>query len=131
VANCRGKEAAGARGNIWWNIQPLMENRKGIVNVFKDELYNKPALTPPMARFAGQPVAAPQVAVQGRKLELSHQDAAPLRAWTVYRPAGDSWELDRIVPGNQKSVELPAGRWAVAAATKHGNESQGVVVDLS
>lgn len=131
VEICRGKEAQGARGNLWYNVQPLLENRQGIVSVFRDELYARPALTPPLARTAGQPVQPPSVRVSGRKLQIENQDAVPVRAWTVYRPQGEGWELDHIVPGEQSSFELPAGRWAVAAANKLGNESQGVVLTLS
>ncbi len=130
VRICRGKHAQGSQGNIWYNVDPIMENRKGIVNVFKNELYNKPALTPPIARTAGAPVVAPALTLEGHKLTLQHQDGVPLRAWTVYKDVQGRWELDRIVPGEQKSFELPAGRWAVAAATRSGNESQGVVVSL-
>lgn len=131
VAITRAQHDNGAQGNIWYNVGPLLENRRGIVSAFKDHLYGEPALTPPLSRFKGQAVAAPEARVEGRQVSMTHRDGVPLRAWTVYRPKADGWELDRIIPGDQSTFELPAGRWAIAAANKHGNESQGVVVDFS
>ncbi len=128
VEICRSRAEQGSQGNIWYNVGPLMENRQGIADVFQDELYARPALTPPLAGAAGRQVAAPEVRVEGGALQLVHRDDAPLRAWTVYRREGDRWELDRVLPGEKTTLELPAGEWAIAAATKHGNESQGVVV---
>jgi uncharacterized lipoprotein YddW (UPF0748 family) len=130
VALSRAKYPAGSTGNIWWHIAPLMEDRKGIVKVFKDELYKDPALSPALSTAAGKTVAHPSVQVVDGKVQLQHQDSAPLRAWTVYKQQGDQWKLDRILPGTESSVELPAGKWAVAAATMHGVESKGVTVTL-
>lgn len=124
----RSRAEQGSQGNIWYNVGPLLENRQGIADVFQQELYARPALTPPLAGAAGRQVAAPEVRVEGGVLQLEHRDGAPLRAWTVYRREGQGWELDRVLPGEQRTLELPAGEWAVAAATMHGNESQGVVV---
>jgi uncharacterized lipoprotein YddW (UPF0748 family) len=131
VALTRAKAEQGAQGNLWWNIGPLMENRQNIADVCGDEFYAKPALTPPLSTAAGKTVSHPQVRVEGGTVQIQHTDAAPLRAWTVYRKEGTGWELDRIVAGTQTEFELPPGQWAVAAASKHGVESQGVVVHVA
>ncbi|GMU57241.1 MAG: hypothetical protein AMXMBFR33_63870 [Candidatus Xenobia bacterium] len=133
VRICRGKAEQGATGNIWYNVDPLLKNRQGIVGVFRDELYQKPALTPPIARTAAREVSPPAVELEGRTARLAHTDGAPLRAWTVYKETitAPGWELDRIVPASQSTVELQPGRWAIAAATRNGNESRGVVVSVT
>ncbi len=126
----RKKYAEGSQGNIWWNVGAIMQDKQGIQKVFKDEFYARPALTPAVSTAAGKAVAHPSVQQEGGKVRLQHQDAAPLRAWTVYKQEGDQWKLDRILPGDRNEVELPAGKWAIAAATKHGAESQGVTVTV-
>jgi len=131
VALARAKADRGSQGNLWWNIGPLMENRQNISKVFREEFYPTPALTPALSTAAGTKVSHPNLEVSGRTVRLQHTDAAPLRAWTVYRREGQEWKLDRIVPGSQNQVELSAGQWAVAAASKHGVESKGVVVDIA
>lgn len=117
-------------GNIWWNIAPLMENRQNIVRTFKNELYSEPALTPALSTAGGKTVTPPEVKLEDGKVELHSTDSAPLRAWTVYRQDGEQWKLDRIVPGEENQLQLPAGKWAIAAASMHGVESKGVVVDV-
>ena len=131
VALSRAKTEQGSQGNLWWNIGPLMENRQNIKKTFAEEFYPSPALTPPLSSAQGKTVSHPQVQVEGGKVQLQHTDAAPLRAWTVYRKEGDKWALDRIVAGTQTQLDLPKGQWAIAAASMHGVESQGVVVDVA
>ncbi|MGE0493395.1 MAG: glycoside hydrolase family 10 protein [Vulcanimicrobiota bacterium] len=130
VALSRAKHEAGCQGNIWYNIAPLMENRQGIADTFRNELYAEPALTPVMAKARAQTMAHPEVSQSQGKIELRNRDQQALRAWTVYRQDGDGWKLDRIEPGENSSLELGPGRWAIAAASRQGVESQGVVVEV-
>jgi len=120
-----------ADGNLWWNVGPLLENRQNIADVCAQEFYAKPALTPPLANAGERKVAPPQVEQSEGKVRLQAGDQSPLRAWTVYRQDGEGWALDRIIPGTQSELTLPRGQWALAAASKHGVESQGVVVTVS
>jgi len=127
----RAQSDNGCTGNIWWHVAPLMENRHNIVKTFRDELYAEPALTPALSTASGKTVVHPEVSVEGATVQLQHKDSAPLRAWTVYQHDGKAWNLARIVPASENQLELGKGRWAVAAATMHGVESKGVVVDLA
>ena len=133
------RELRGAWVASIWNLNfpsrptlPTDQQNQGIVGVFRDELYKQPALTPPIARTAAREVSPPTVEMEGRTARLAHTDGAPLRAWTVYKETitAPGWELDRIVPASQSTVELQAGNWAIAAATRNGNESRGVVVSV-
>ena len=131
LALSRKQADKSCKGNIWWNVGPLLENRKGIRDTFSTEFYRQPALTPPLASAIGKTVVPPQVATLGEGLvSLCHNDEAPLRAWTVYHQQGETWTLDRIVAGSENQVHLASGKWAIAAATMHGQESLGVVVNV-
>jgi uncharacterized lipoprotein YddW (UPF0748 family) len=123
----RGRTDANAFGDIWYNIGALQANTSGIRDVFRDELYATPALPPPVFDLQGVPVSAPTVIGQTDGLTVSHPDA---RFWVVYAEDGADWRIDRIVSAEESFIDLPAGRWAVTAAAKHGVESQGVVVQV-
>ena len=121
---------AGA-GNLWWHVGPILENRAGIRDVFKNELYKQPALTPVLPEAPDTPVLAPEVVQTAEGITLQHQDEAPLRGYTVYEQRENDWHLHKIVPAKTEKIQLPSGTWAIAAASMHGVESQGVVVQVS
>jgi uncharacterized lipoprotein YddW (UPF0748 family) len=123
----RGAETLGATGNIFYHIGPILQNRDGIADLFRDELYAAPALTPPAAGQRPVP-AAPVVVADGGGWRLVHADATPLRAYAVYRADGDAWTLDRLLPADATGLQLPVGRWAVSAVNRYGDESRGVVL---
>ncbi len=123
----RGRADANALGNIWYNIDPLVENRSGIRDVFRDELYPTPALSPPVFDLLGVPVDPPEVVASPGAVTVAHADA---RWWVVYAPDGTGWTIDRIVDASETTFPLPAGRWAISAAGKHGVESLGVVTTV-
>ena len=126
----RRHAGAGGAGNIWWHVGPLLKNQEQVKNLFKNDLYRRPALTPPLPETRGRVVEAPEVTLEGNRLRFRHQDSAPLRAWTIYRKEGEEWKLDRILTAEESECALSNGTWAVAAATRHGLESAGVVHEL-
>lgn len=120
----------GGAGNIWWNVEPILKDKPGVRDLFKNELYARPALSPVMPEAVGSTVHPPSLGVNGREITPIHNDRIPLRAWTVYRQEGDQWTLDRVVPSSTEKFELEPGTWAVAAAAKSGVESKGVQVEI-
>jgi uncharacterized lipoprotein YddW (UPF0748 family) len=127
----RRYRAQGAMGNIFFTIDPFQSNRMGIADVFRREYYQRPALTPPLAPMRGASLSPPDVVVEGRTVRVSHAGTTPMRAWVVYAEQADgTWAIDRIVPAAQASFSLPAGRWAVSAASRHGVESLGVPIEV-
>ncbi len=126
----RDQRARGARGNIWFTVQPFRSNRMGIADVFRSEFYQQAVLTPPMAGTRPRP-ATPAVTVMSRTLRPAHPDARSLRAWVVYRDNSGRWELDQVVPAGDATVTVSAaGRYAVSAANRYGDESLGAVVSV-
>jgi uncharacterized lipoprotein YddW (UPF0748 family) len=123
----RAQEARGARGNIWFTVQPFQSNRMGIADVFRANYYQQGVLTPPMAGTRPRP-PTPTVTVAARVLRLAHPDARALRAWAVYRDVSGRWELDQVVPAAQTSATVTmAGAYAVSAVNRYGDESLGAV----
>lgn len=116
--------APAVNGNIMFQIAPLMENRMGVADAFRDVMYAAPALSPPHAG-ADDVVAAPRV-VAGDPVMLSHSD--PLRAYAVYRDVAGELVLDRVLPRDATNVSLEPGRYAISAVSLRGVESRGQVV---
>mgnify|MGYP003585054219 CR=1 FL=1 len=117
--------AQPCQGFIIWNIAPILENRQNV----KEELFAGPTvLTPPLASSATRTAAAPEISQQGARVSLTHTDAVPWRAYTVYAWDQDHWSLRQILLASQ--LELPSGRWALASVSRDGVESQGCVVSV-
>jgi uncharacterized lipoprotein YddW (UPF0748 family) len=130
VTLTRAQEARGGRGNIWFTVQPFQSNRMGIADVFRSEFYTGGVLTPPMAGRRTAP-AAPTVTATGRTLRFTHPDARTLRAWAVYREVSGAWQLDRLVPAATAMADVTAaGRYAVSAANRYGDEGRGSIVTV-
>jgi uncharacterized lipoprotein YddW (UPF0748 family) len=130
LENTRLAQKMGATGNIFYHIGPVLTNQSGVADVFRDELYARPALTPPQAGER-PPAAPPLVGVDGARIALTPVDVAPVRAWGVYRPEAEGWMLDHLLPGDTREVTLTPGRWAISAVNRYGDESPGVLVAVT
>lgn len=128
IALVRAQRAQGARGIILWNVAALEEDRAGVRSRFADEWFAEPALPP--ALLDAPAVAPPRVTVSGAEVAVTPVDPVPHFAWTVYADTGGAWTLASIVPGDQGRIALAPGRWAVAAVTRSGAESPGVVIAI-
>jgi uncharacterized lipoprotein YddW (UPF0748 family) len=126
----RKHAGAGGAGNIWWNVEPILKDKPGVRALFRDDVYKEPALTPALPQAGLETVAPPSLKVFGNEVELP-QDTDDVRGFTVYKKdQTNQWKLDRILSGDTEKVQLAPGSWAIAAATRHGVESLGVVVDV-
>lgn len=119
----------GTGGNIYFQIEPFDSNRMGVRDVFADEYYSEPALTPPLASAFGETFAIPTVEATDDGVMVSH--SATLRAVTVYEEADGGFAPVELIPAGTDpvSVTLEAGRWAIAAVDRRGVESLGVVIE--
>ncbi|MCB9745823.1 MAG: family 10 glycosylhydrolase [Alphaproteobacteria bacterium] len=124
----RRYQGRGATGDMWYHIGPLQTNLAGISDVFRDELHATPAWPPPTRALMADTLPAPRLSVDGGRVSPSH--GQPVRAWGVYQERDGAWEIARIVPGTEASIELSAGRWAISAIGLGGVESAGVLVEL-
>jgi uncharacterized lipoprotein YddW (UPF0748 family) len=122
-----------SKGNIFFQVQPLLADTLGINAALYDEFYAQPALTPPLAERLDQVVTPPRVTIVDNTAMLEDLADQSLRAWVVYFDDAGTWQLDRIVPvgdGGGDAIDLAPGRWAITAAGWHNVESQGVLVEL-
>jgi uncharacterized lipoprotein YddW (UPF0748 family) len=130
IALTRAQRARGALGNVWFSVSEVRDDRMGFATMLRTEANARPALTPPMAGQRPTP-RAPEVAAVPGAVTVTEGAPGRWRAWCVYRAAAGSYELERCVPAaNPARVMLPAGRYAVSAVDRRGDESLGAVVDV-
>ncbi|HFE47538.1 MAG TPA: hypothetical protein ENJ18_18965 [Nannocystis exedens] len=124
----REQSEVGARGNIYFNVEPILDDWEGFASMLGNDLYISPALTPAIAAASGISVTAPEIDQNGDTITLMPGGSEDLRAYSVYYDADDQWLLDRLVPIAQDSVQLSSGTWAIAAVSRSNIESLGSVV---
>ncbi len=126
----REQSEVGARGNIYFNVEPILDDWEGFASILGDDLYVSPALLPAIAAAADMSVTAPEFDLQGETITLlkTPGDSEQLRAYSVYYDADDQWLLDRLVPATEDSIKLSSGTWAIAAVSRSDVESLGSVV---
>lgn len=143
VTITRSLRNQGARGDLHFRAAFVANNvagaaepdggvriASGVHDLFKTQLYAKPALPPVLPR-AGASVApaVPFVSVVGSSLSVTNPVPATVRFFTLYREvAAGQWELTRVLGGAQVSFPVTSGTWAVSAIGRGGAESQGVRV---
>jgi uncharacterized lipoprotein YddW (UPF0748 family) len=125
----RAHELQGSLGTIGFRYQTLADNVEGLGDLFEQELYATPALSPQMVVARGATAEPPSVDLDGSLATPTHEDPMPLRAFCLYREQPSGFVLQQIGPPDT-SFDLGPGVWALSAVTRQGVESSGVVVRL-
>ncbi len=125
----RGYKNQLSLGNIFYSIKAFKDNREGVYENFKNSNYATPALVPTMPELDAAPPAPPTgVAVKNGQISWKPAAGGDIRSWTLYKQDGDSWKLLRVLPVATTSVSVESGTYALSAADRMANESEGVVV---
>jgi hypothetical protein len=94
-----------------------MANTKGVLGLFRDELYARPAL-PPVVPRAGAAVAPPEPYVlrEGNTVHLTSPLPQSVRFFLSYRETQPGqWELMGVYGGTQVDLPVSSGTWAFSA----------------
>ncbi|HYO53899.1 glycoside hydrolase family 10 protein [Archangium sp.] len=122
----------GAQGDIHFRKAFITSNTKGVLGLFRDELYARPALPPVLPR-AGGAVAPPEpfVLLEGNTVHVTSPLPQSVRFFLSYRETQPGqWELMGVYGGTQVDLELTSGTWAISAVGRGGAESQGVRISV-
>ncbi len=105
----RTRQQTGATGNIHWSIKPLLQNREGISDLLRTELYAQPALVPASpwleSKVPGKPKLTAEQGTEGTKLKWEPAGADKNGLWLLQVRAGGKWSAE-IFPGTQGSHTL-------------------------
>jgi uncharacterized lipoprotein YddW (UPF0748 family) len=118
-------------GNIFFSMKVFKENRLGVNDRFRSQLYTTPALAPTMPWLDATPPQSPTgVSLNGRNLTWNRDSSNEVRSWTLYQQVGNNWQLKQIFNAQTTSANLAPGTYALCAADRLANESAGVVVSV-
>ena len=117
-------------GNVFYNVDTLLEDVDGLGTALAESFYVRPALTPPLPRSDLPPVEEPQVVFVPGGVELDHAQVDTLRAYVIYTEVDGAFVVEDIVGPQTVFVPLSGGRFAVSAADRLGTESVGVAFDV-
>jgi uncharacterized lipoprotein YddW (UPF0748 family) len=132
------RSRAGVRGHLHFSIAALMENRKGIADQLKSQMYQSAALTPATPWLGAEAPAAPQAAARrdsnGVALRLSANAGKPVAHYAIWSRYGAEWRF-AVAPASRPVLLLAddaAGGAAqlvvVSAVDRLGNESERIHV---
>lgn len=126
-----------ANGHVHFSMAPLMENRKGIDDLLKTNVYQSAALVPATPWLGADAPATPVVAARrdGANVALTLAAAAgkPVAQFAVWSRYGSEWRFT-VVPGTRTELVLlaeagsAANAVVVSAVDRLGNESERVAV---
>lgn len=129
VSLARAQADEGARGHIFYNFAPILEDQQGIRSVLGEELFAERSLTPVLHNATERVASIPDVSVESG-VQVTHTDSVAARAVTVYRAEGEGYTPHGLyVP--DEGLALEPGRWAIATVSRDGVESLGVVVEIA
>ncbi len=123
-------EAPNTAGNVYFTLAPLQENRDGITEVFKNELYPTPALPPVVPGRGSQAPEAPSLTVSNDQVQIEDAGGLALRGHVLYVDVGGQWVVQDILPASQASVTLNPGRYALTTVNRFSQESRGQAFDI-
>lgn len=115
-------------GNIFYSMKVFTENRLGVVDSFKTSIYQEPALAP-IPTWQDKVTPSLPKRVKSKLGRITWNAATePIRSWTLYQQAADTWKLVQIIESTTTEVKVEPGNYALCAVNNQANESLGVVV---
>ena len=143
ITQSRANVDDSVRGHVHFSMMALMQNRRGITDALKTQLYATPALVPasPWLGATLPPAPAVDVSPAGKDaLKLQLRAGASVTQFALWARYGKDWQL-QIVPRGAGETALVLGAHpatgsgvnaiVVSAVDRLGNESTRVAVDTS
>lgn len=117
-------------GHMHFSAVALAENRRGLADRLRDDVYAEPAIPPASPWLTPVDAPAPGVGVEGGRIRLTPGGATSPRRWVVQTLDASGWSTD-IVPGRAGQAPLGPGAEAVAVRAEYGNGRVSPVVTLA
>ena len=141
------QRGARAGGHIHFSMVALMQDRDGVATQLQNGLYAQAALVPAtpwlvdaapgspgasLANSAPGTPAAPLLRRQGERVTIEAAPGPGPARWSVWLRTGGQWRFS-VLPGAQRSLDLPAGtdRVAVSAINRVGAASAQHLLNVS
>lgn len=117
-------------GHIHFSMKAIMQNRQGLADQLKQEVYAQPALVPASPWLDSNPPKKPKPKLVANKkngtLDLRIASGGGEKPWqyAIWKYDGSAWKF-QVIPGKWKAVQLEPNVTdvVVTAVDKSGNES--------
>ncbi len=120
-------ERPSVQGALWFTYGDLADASTDVAALLK-KAHANPAASPPVASRRHVAFRAPAVRYSGERLWVFHETPGQVKAYALYRHGVAGWTLQQLFWGGaQRSLSLPAGRYAVSALDRASVESLAVV----
>lgn len=126
----RGME--GADGHAHFSMKWLMQNRAGLADKLRKELYTQPALVPASpwlgATAPGLAIVTTEATQGAKEIHFALPNGAAAWQWIVRIRVGLDWQT-RILPGTVSTLAVPkeTGWVQVSAVSRTGVEAQATL----
>lgn len=118
-------------GNIFFDVDAIVDNRQALADKLRNTLYNQPALVPTMSWQNNVTPSPPtNIKVNNRKLGWDAAKTPDIRSWALYRQSRDTWQLHRVLSRGTNFATVRPGTYAVSAVDRMANESLGTVISV-
>ena len=117
-----------ATGSIMYNLNGILENEKGIADIFRTEFWQGYVLPPPIPGAADRPSIPKVDDVLANTVNITPDKK--LKGYGLYEKKGSDWHFQRLLLPTTRSIELSDGVYAMTSISRSGLESKGVVIPL-
>lgn len=132
VAISRQKAPQLSLGNIFFSMKMFRDNRQGVNEIFKSQVYPTPALVPAMSWLDNQPPEPPSgIQANSGVISWTPSPSEDIRSWAIYQQFSNGWQLVKVVDKATTSVRVQPGNYAIRAVDRMANESTEQVVSVS
>ena len=115
-------------GHVHWSAKALMANRGGISSLLQKNLYQEPALVPPMPWVSKKAPPSPGASASGKSVRWNRVPTAA--KYAVQARYGRTWVLAKVLPAGSTSMSFAKAPDAIAvsAVDRYGTTSAPVVL---
>jgi uncharacterized lipoprotein YddW (UPF0748 family) len=115
-------------GHVHWSAKALMANRGGISSLLQKNLYQEPALVPPMPWVSKKAPPSPGASASGKSVRWNRVPTAA--KYAVQARYGRTWVLAKVLPAGSTSMSFAKAPDAIAvsAVDRYGTTSAPAVL---
>ncbi len=121
-------------GHLHFSINALQQNKEGLTDLLRKEVYAEHALIPASPWLDSSPPKAPRLSVkqsETKRILLQSGESEPAFLYAIWSHQKTGWTF-QVVPGSLKDVPAPPAvrTIVVSAVDKNGNESPRVRLEI-
>ncbi len=117
-------------GHVFWSMKSLMQNRGGVSQSLVRNVYQEPALVPPMPWVNRKTPQTPTARAAGNRggVTVTWSDSAGCDQYAIQARYGNRWRFVGVSQGNSMQINGQPDAIAVSAVNRFGTTSVPLVL---